>query len=338
MANDKVKKIDKEYCITDGSVNVYKYRLLTEGFLVDEFKKNPIGFLMHNRDKGVVIRWEDFRTDGDKVFAKPVINLSHPEGEKTVNDIENGFLNAASVGKIVCLDASDDKNLMLPGQTGLTITEWFPREISLVDIPGNYNALANLYDENDNVIELADLADKIESKKNPNMKQIILTAAMLNLMDLTEKATEQEAATKLQDLADLAAKVPGLEKDLSDKSAALTVKQTELDNLKASTVTAEVANLIAKGQTDKKLTNEVAKKLEIAYATNPEGLKDLIDAMPAQISVADETGKGDAKDLADFEGKKWDDLYLSGKLELVKTKFPDLYEKLKNEKFPNQKD
>ncbi|MGV9003963.1 hypothetical protein [Flavobacterium sp.] len=345
MANPKVKKIDKEYCITDGSVNVYKYRLLTEGFLVDEFKKNPIGFLMHNRDKGVVIRWEDFRTDGDKVFAKPVINLSHPDGEKTVNDIENGFLNAASVGKIVCLDASDDKNLMLPGQTGLTITEWFPREISLVDIPGNYNALANLYDINDNEIELADLADKLESKKNPNMKKIILTAALLNLMDLTEKSTDQEAETKLQDLADLAAKVPGLEKDLSDKSAALTAKetelnakQTELSDLKASTITKQVADLVAQGQTDKKLTVEVAKKLEVAYATNPEGLKDLIAAMPAQTSVAAATTEGDVKDLAAFEGKKWDDLYATDQLQLVKTKFPDLYEKLKKEKYPNLKD
>lgn len=55
--------------------------MLTEGLQLDEVKKNPIGFTMHNRDKGVVVRWEDFRTEGDKVFAKPVVNLSHPEGQ-----------------------------------------------------------------------------------------------------------------------------------------------------------------------------------------------------------------------------------------------------------------
>jgi hypothetical protein len=52
--------------------------------------------------------------------------------------------------------------------------------------------------------------------------------------------------------------------------------------------------------------------------------------------VAAAAAEGDAKDLAAFEGQKWDDLYASGKLDTVRTKFPDLYEKLKNEKFPNK--
>ena len=110
----KTKKIDKEFCFTDESVNVYGYRCLTSGLLLDEVKKNPIGFKMHNRENGVVVRWEDFRIDGDKVYAKPVINLSHPEGETIVSEIENGFLNGASAGKIVVLDASDEKHLMIP--------------------------------------------------------------------------------------------------------------------------------------------------------------------------------------------------------------------------------
>lgn len=336
MSQEKIKKIDREFCITDGTVNVYGYRLLTEGLKLDEFKKNPIGFKMHDRDKGVILRWEDFRVDGDKVFAKPVINLGHPDGPTTVDEIENGFLNAASVGRIVCLDASDDKNLMLEGQTGLTITEWFPREISVVDIPGNMNALANLYDENDNEIELADLADKVKSK-NQNMSKIILTAAMLSLIDLSDNSNEGEVSKKLQDLADLAAKVPVLEKDLSDKSEALTAKEKELNDLKADTVSKEVKDLVAKGQADKKLTVEVAKKLELAYADNPEGLKDLIDAMPAQTSVAKEVTEGEVKELASYEGQTFDDLYVSGKLELVKNKFPDLYEKLKSDKNSNLK-
>lgn len=92
--SEKFKKIDKEFCITDNTVNVYKYRCLTEGFLLDEVKRNPIGFLMHNREGGVVVRWEDFRIEGDKVMAKPVINLSHPEGQTIADQVESGFLNA----------------------------------------------------------------------------------------------------------------------------------------------------------------------------------------------------------------------------------------------------
>lgn len=331
MANEKFKKIDREYCLGDSSVNVYGYRLLTSGFRQDLYAKNPIGFDMHKgRDKGVLVRWEDLRVEGDSIYGKPVINLYHPDGQKTVDEIEAGFKNAASMGKIICIKATDDAKLRLKDQTGPTVTEWYPREISFVDIPGNHNALANLYDIDDNELNLADLV----KPKKKDMSKIILTAAMLSLMDLSEASSDQEVSTKLQDLADLAAKVPGLEKDLSDKTTALTVAEKALQDLKASTVTKEVADLVAKGQEDKKLTVEVAKKLELAYADNPKGLKDLIAAMPAQTSVAKETTEGVAKDLAAFENKKWDDLYASNELEIVRTKFPDLYEKLRKEKFP----
>lgn len=173
--SEKFKKIDKEFCITDNSLNVYKYRCLTKGLLLDEVKKNPIGFLMHNRDKGVVVRWENFRIEGDKVFATPVVNLSHPEGQSIADQIENGFLNAASVGKIVCLAATNDPKLKLKGQTGPTVTKWFPREISLVDIPGNYNALANLYDEDDNELSLSDLTENLNNEMSKNALNVAPT-------------------------------------------------------------------------------------------------------------------------------------------------------------------
>jgi len=328
--SDKFKKIEKEFCLTDDSVNVYGYRLLTSGMLLDEVKKNPIGFKMHEREKGVVVRWEDFRLSDDKVYAKPVINLSHPQGETIVAEIENGFLNAASVGRIVCLDASDDKDLMLPGQTGLTITEWFPREISLVDIPGNYNALANLFDINDNELNLADF---VKSKTN-NMKKIILSTAMLATLCLSDNSSDDDANKALEDLIDKANKVPVLESDLADKSKALTDKEKELDDLRAAGVAKEVQDLLDKGKADKKLTAALATELAASFATNPAGLKNLIDAMPAQTLVTEQLGD-DAKNLAAFEGKKWDDLYATNELEGVRTKFPDLYEKLRKEKFPN---
>tara|TARA_R110000868_G_scaffold52171_6_gene165031 strand:+ start:19464 stop:20453 length:990 start_codon:yes stop_codon:yes gene_type:complete len=327
--SNKFKKIEKEFCLTDDSVNVYGYRLLTSGLLMDEVKKNPIGFKMHDRDNGVVVRWEDFRIDGDKVYAKPVINLAHPQGESIVSEIENGFLNAASVGRIVCLDASDEKELMLPGQTGLTITEWFPREISLVDIPGNYNALANLFDENDNELNLADF---VKPKIN-TMKKIILTAAVLGALNLSDNSSDDDANGVLQDLIDNAKKVPGLEKDLADKATALTAKEQELKDLQSANVAKEVQDLLAQGKVDKKLTTELATELADSFAGNPAGLKKVIDVMPAQTLITDNLGDKEVEDS--FLGKKWDDLYSSGDLETVRSKYPDLYETLKKEKYPN---
>ena len=122
---DKFKKIDKEFCLTDNSVNVYKYRLLTEGLLLDQYKKNPIGFMMHEREGGVLVKWEDFRTEGDRLYGKPVINLSHPKGEDIAAQVENGFINAASMGKIICLAATDDPKLKLKGKRDQRLLDGF---------------------------------------------------------------------------------------------------------------------------------------------------------------------------------------------------------------------
>jgi hypothetical protein len=111
---------------------------------------------MHDRESGVVLKWEDLRIKGDVVFGKPVINLSHPRAQQTIDEVENGFLNAASVGHIVVLEWTDEATFKLPNQEGPTVTKWFNRECSLVDIPGNFNSYS-LFDKADNPISLAAL-------------------------------------------------------------------------------------------------------------------------------------------------------------------------------------
>ncbi|MCU7615656.1 phage protease [Chryseobacterium sp. PBS4-4] len=319
--SDKFKKIDKEFCITDDSVNVYGYRCLTAGLMLDEVKKNPIGYYLHGTDEfpreaGVLVRWDDFRKDGDKVFAKPCVNLSHPRGQRTADEVESGFLNAASVGKIKVIEASNAKNLMLPKQDKATVTKWFPREISLVDIPGNYSALANLYDKDDKDLNLSDLKNyTIE-----NMSNTLLAASIYAALNLKD-GDESDVVNAIKDLVDKADKADGFEKDLND--------------LKAESVTKQVEDLIAKGTTDKKLTNELAASLKKNFAENPDGLKDLIDKMPAQVSITDEINKDE--ELKKYTGKSWDDLYASEELQGIMTKFPDLYDKLRAEKYPNLK-
>ncbi|WP_312394726.1 phage protease [Chryseobacterium sp.] len=326
------KKIDKEFCITDNSVNVYKYRCLTEGLQLDEVKKNPIGYYLHGdteefpREAGVLVRWEDFRIDGDKVFAKPCINLSHPRGQRTVDEVVSGFLNAASVGKIQVFEASGDAEMMLSGQENPTVTKWFPREISLVDIPGNYAALANLYDKDNNELNLADFKNSII--KNTMSNNTLAAATILTALNLKD-GSETEVVAAINNLVDKANK--------SDEFKTGKEKaEKEVQDLKAESVKKEVQDLCDKGQTDKKLTNEMVKQLSASFATDPEGLKNLIDAMPAQVSVTEEQKNNE--DQKEFEGKTWDDLYASNKLEGVRKKFPDLYAKLRDEKYPELKD
>lgn len=334
--SEKFKKIDKEYCLTDDSVNVYKYRCLSSGLLLEEFQKNPIGYYLHGtdehpREQGVLVRWEDFRRDGDKVFAKPCINLSHPRGQRTVDEINMGFLNAASVGKIIPLSASNAPNLKLDGQTRPTVTKWFPREISLVDIPGNFNALTtNLSDIEDKEITFEALAD-LAKQQDQNMSNNTLDAVKIyTALNLADNAQETEVLEAIQNLVDKA--------DKSDKyKSDLDAKEIELADLKTEVVAGKVEDLIAKGKDEKKLTNELADKLKSDYATNPDGLESLIATLPAHLSLSDALKDGD-KVPEKYVGKTWNDLYSSDELETVKSDYPDLFEKLKKEKYENLKD
>ena len=66
---DKSKKIDREYVLSDSSVNEYGFRLLTTGYQIEAFRKNPIGYYMHRRDDGIALKWDDLRIEDDKIMA-----------------------------------------------------------------------------------------------------------------------------------------------------------------------------------------------------------------------------------------------------------------------------
>jgi len=301
----KLKKIDREFLLTDNSVNSYGFRLLTDGYLIDEFKKNPIGYLMHERHKGVLVKWEDLRVDGDKVYGKPVINMSNERAQQTCDEIEAGFLNAASVGHLVVLEYSDDPSMKLAGQTGVTVTKWFNRECSLVDVPGNFNAIA-LYDKDEQPLNLSDFT----KTKLPIMNKPVFTGAMLAAINLKDDADQNTVEASIQNLVAKAAKVEGLEQ--------------EIKNLKDASNKEKIASLIASGIADKKLTVEVGNKLSADYANNPDGLKNLIDALPVTPLVTSQLGKGTPTGEA-LAAKSWDELHELGKLEDLKAQDPELY-------------
>lgn len=307
------KKIDKEFCLTDDSVNVYGYRLLTSGLQLDRFNP-PIGFLMHERNMGIAVRWEDFRIDGDKLYAKPIVNES--QFPNLAKQIEDGFYAAASVGHIVALEVSDDPADKIEGQTGVTVTKWFPRECSIVDIPGNYNALAQLYDESDGILH--DLSDNykpddtVSSINQNNMDKNLISVADLKLPNLSAEATVEQVNEAITDLVAKAQRSDVLEQQLNDLKATHTKERVEA--------------IVKQGMDAHKLTKELADKLKEDYATNPDGLKALVDAMPAQKTI---TGNLSDEIPEKFKGKTYHDLYVSGDWEELKTKFPEYAKTLK---------
>lgn len=304
------KKIDREFCLTDDSVNVYGYRLITSGLQLDRFVP-AIGYLMHDRQRGVAVRWEEFRTEQGRLYAKPVVNESaFPE---LAQQIEDGFYSAASVGHIVALEMSDEEGSRLEGQTGPTVTKWFPRECSIVDIPGNYNAIAKLYDEADNVLH--DLSDNLN--RMTDMTKPTIEVAALGLPDLSADATAEEARNKVRDLVAEAAKVPELQK--------------ELDGLKRQASTGKVNAIMEKALADGKVTKEMSEKLKQHYADNPDGLEALVATMPRQTIITPKGGAAVNGVPEKWRGKTWRELYTTNQLGALKAECPEYYEQLKKE-------
>lgn len=317
---EKFKKIDKEFLLSDSTLNCYSFRLLTAGYQLDEYKKNPIGYRMHNREDGVVLRWEDLRVDGDKVYAKPVINLSNAKGQQTVDEVENGFLNAASVGHLVALEISKDPKDYLPNQKGPTVTKWYNRECSLVDIPGNYNALTDLVDAQDNPINLADF-----NIQKINMEKITLTAAQLALIpNLKAEATQAEVDTAITDLV---AKAALADTYKTDKEAA----EQKLADAEKKVKTDKVTDLLATAKNDKKISEAVATQLKADYAENPDGLKVILDGLVAYKPVKDQLKENGSERLQALVAKSYAELDKAGELpelqaldmEAFKTKFKE---------------
>jgi hypothetical protein len=314
------KKIDKEFKFTDDSVNVYGFRLMSNGYMSDEFSKNPIGYHMHDRDSGVLCRWEDLRQEEDAWFAKPVINLNHPKGQQTCDEIQDGFLNGASVGKIVALEYSEDPALMLPGQTGPTVTKWYNRELSIVDIPGNLNSLS-LFDKDGNAINLADF--KTQSK---DMKQLFLTPELIKALNLADNADQAVVTTVLSDLAAKAAKVDTIQGELTTALNDKATADTNFQNLQATVNEEKVTSQLEKALAEKKITKALSDTLAAQYKGKPGELKSLLDNMQPYTPVTSQLNDNTSDDR--FKGKSYCQLDKEGALPALKAANIELFKQL----------
>ena len=325
---EKFKKIDRRYVLSDSSVNVYGFRLLTSGYQLDAFQKNPIGYYMHRREDGIALKWEDLKIEDDKITGTPVISLTNARGAQTCDEAENGFLNAASVGHIVVLEHSADPELMLPGQTGPTITKWYNKECSLVDIPGNCNALTALYDAQENEINLADFGTSLPTLKT---QEGDLAKQLRSTLHLADDTTPQALVLVVEDLA---GKAGTLEQENIVLRSDRTSLQQQINELIETRTKNEITAILDRALEDKKITVSLRDRLAIDYAANVGGLKELIAAMPAYRSIAESLK---AKQETTEAQWAWDDYEKNDpsgkKLKELRANDPNHYKELFDKKF-----
>lgn len=223
----------KEVIISTSGLNCYGGRVLTSGIDLTQFQKNPLLLWMHrrsfDRDAMPIGRIDNLRTDGDRLIGTPVFDQNDEFAKKIESKWENGFLRMASAG-IEIIETSDAPEHLLQGQTRRTITRCRLEEVSIVDMGGNDEAL-QLYDRSGKVLKLAAGEDNDalpllvpEKKDDPsgtapdgkadnqtNKLTQSMNKEILQLLGLSETATEQEAVGALRLLKEKADKVETLQ-------------------------------------------------------------------------------------------------------------------------------
>lgn len=137
--NQREEEMGKRVRISNGSLNSYGTRVLTDGMDIEQYKRNPVLLYMHQR--GTVIGYmKDIRKEGDDVTGEPVFDEASELSQRCKSQWEFGSLKAVSAGLEIIEMSAEDKYLVV-GQSSPTITKSRLYEVSIVDIGANDDAL-----------------------------------------------------------------------------------------------------------------------------------------------------------------------------------------------------
>lgn len=165
------------FVVSDERRNTHGFIIRTSGIDYSDFARNPVMYYNHDYTRaGVIGRWENIRVDGTRLLMDAVFDESSEVGARVKKQVEDGFLRCASIG-IACPDGETEENGVK------TVIKCRLREVSIVDIPANGNAV-KLFDKQDK--EVFTLADWMEQPANPLRKTIIACLGLSDRADDTE--------------------------------------------------------------------------------------------------------------------------------------------------------
>lgn len=196
--------MNKRVRISNESVNCYGTRILTSGLDISQYQRNPVLLYMH--DRGTVVgKMENVKVEGTDVTGEVAFDEATELSRQLKKQWEFGSLKMVSAN-VQILERSDDKALLVDGQTRPTITKSKLFEVSVVDIGGNDDALV-LSNANGETISLSGKEtddflpllnnvsnNPLKEETEMDMKQIALS------LGLAETATEAEVIAEISKL------------------------------------------------------------------------------------------------------------------------------------------
>lgn len=208
----------KEFLLSDESLNSHGFIVRTKGINMERFRRNPVMFVNHQRDKGVAGRWENLRIQGNKVYGTPVFDDAHEPGKTAREQVEAGFMNGASIGV---------RNVRMEFVNGVeTVVECELFEVSVCDIPSNKNTIQLYYQ--DKGVDLTTY--KQLSLSNRTMEQDF--QLVLQALSLPKDATMTDVLSSVNLLVRNHGKTPQIELTLAVEDGIITDEESrELLNL-----------------------------------------------------------------------------------------------------------
>ena len=275
------------FVVTDeNSINLYGFRVMTDGIDLTQFKRNPIMLYMHQRKQWnpsgdeVIGKWEAIAKKDGQLLMTPKFDEAEEFAKKIKGKVERNFIKMSSIGFRV-IETSNDPKHMLQGQTRPTVMKCKLVEVSIVDVGANDNAM-KLYAGDGEMIQLNDALPLLSEPKNENsknknnMNELKLIATSLGLKDDADLATILSAVGTLkQDVLDSETKFKNLEKEVTDTNQA------------------EATSLMAKLKDAKLVDDAQLETYKSLFAADHANTKNVVEGMLAASKPSASSNKLD---------------------------------------------
>lgn len=312
------------FILHDDSVNTYRFRMLTSGANLEEFRRNPVMFLHHNDYDLPIGRWENIRVEGSQILADAVFDECDDQAMKVKGKVDRGFIRMASIGAWAPEEKTEDPAMMLPGQTGPTVTKWTVREASIVAIGANHNALRMYNRSTGELIDLSDtdavlrLMDDLSIKKNDNM------STLKTILNLQDNASDADIETAVQNLQQENESLKQTNATLEDENKRLKDEANNAEAQRQQAQKTEAVQLVDAAVRDGRLDASGKDAFIALFDADFERAKATLNAIPKVKSVVSQIEEQQVE-LKDFVSKSWNELDREGLLPKLKDAAPEIY-------------
>jgi len=321
------------FVILDSSVLTNGIRVMVAGVDIEQFKKNSVLLFDHNDWSLPIGRVDNVRKENDQILGDVVFDYEDEDKDvkRVIGKVERGFMRACSPG-LVDLEGTDDVLYRLDSQDNVTITKCRLREVSIVAIGKNHNAL-RLFDRDGKEIQYVEnpkllLSDFIVSPKiEKNMK---INLSKLNLSDgATDEQINQAIELLLSDKQKAVEAKTAADAKVLELSGKLEAHETE----KTNALKAEALNLTDAAIRDGRLDTKAKDSVLNLFDKDPEAAKTMLENITKPQSIKDRLNAGDKTETEKLEGMTWDEMDKKNLLLNCKDKAPEVYKSKFKEKF-----